>query len=315
MRALRLAVALAWLLAAGCVAIERQTTVLIYEPRGDELRVLTVFEGIHVSGEHDHDLEKAKKELKRFIQSGAEVCLGTCGLVSHISLVKPSETDAGEAARALTRRHFVIRNRAFFLNPEGRFSGWQEITVRDARKYLSALNIQISSFIASDLQGPQSWDEATARLFSAAVGGPFPWIGLDPGRISVTIPGSPEFFRKSKAEFLQQMLLKKEDPQSTPTAFARELKEIREFIDLLSETPFSVDQRHDRIVISVGYGAGAPIRMAIGTLAKGKGMHEDSLLEFARQLALPFLPPTSTEAIVAEFLRTGTADPGVIGAR
>ena len=337
MRLFQLAATLfaAVLLCAGCdVTVDQQTNVIVMHPVTDEVRALVVFEGIHA---HPDGI----KNVKDFVESAQQFCLGRCGGSSPINLApKPNEKEPdteqeriSRAARDLMRRHFIIRNRAFFLNPDGRLSGWQEITIRDARQYFTALNGLISDDVAlwSREPKPSDIDDTTIQLLTDAARLRHQWIQIEPGRVSVTIPGSPEFFRKQKAQFFENLLLRKVgvitgytfDSDGIKGVYSPEVTEVkvqdlqatRKMIEGFLALPWSVDQRHDRMTIALGFGGGLPVRFVDGEAGKELEATETKTIESVRHIMLPFLERATRESIIAEFLKSGTADPSAIGPR
>ena len=317
------------LLCAGCgPAVDQQTDVIVMRPATDEVRALVVFEGIHAH----------PNAIKEFMESAQQFCLGRCAWLSHIDLApSPNEKEPdtekeriSRAARDLTRRHFIIRNRAFFLNQDGRLSGWQEITIRDARQYFTTLNGLISDHVALWFREskPSDIDDTTFRLLNDAARLHHQWIQIEPGRISATIPGSPEFFREPKARFLEDLLLNKVqvitgytfgsdgiEGMYSPETKVRDIQATRKMIEGFLALPWSVDQRHDRMTIALGFGGGLPVRFVDGEAGKELEATETKTIASVRQMMLPFLARATRESIIAEFLKSGTADPSAIGLR
>jgi hypothetical protein len=320
------------LLCAGCgVTVDQQTSVIVMHPATDEVRALVVFEGIHAS-------PKGVKEIKEYVESEQQFCLPRCGGDLPIDLTpapdeKEPQSEGGRLVRAgydLTRRHFVIRNRAFFLNSDGRLSGWQEITIRDARQYFAAMNDLISDGVALWSKGPQpsDIDDTTYRLLTDAARLRHHWIQIEPGRVSVTIPGSPEFFAPQRMKFFEGLLLKKVQVLTGFTFGSdgiegvyeeqikvQDLQATRKMIDRFLTLPWSVDQRHDRLTIALGYGGGLPLRLVDGEAGKELKETETKTIESVRHMTPPFLERATRESIIAEFLKSGTAEPSVIGAQ
>lgn len=319
------------LLCAGCdVTVDQQTNVIVMDPATDEVRALVVFEGIHARPD-------GIKEIRDFVESGRQFCLARCGWLSHIDLAPRLNktgpgTEEGRILRAvhdLARHHFLIRNRAFFINPDGRLSGWQEITIRDARQYFAAMNDLISEAVALLPKGPEpiEMDDATFALLKDAVRLRHQWIQIEPGRVSVTIPGSPEFFAPKRMKLFERLLLKKvqvitgytfgsngiEGVYEAETK-VEDLQAMRATIDRVLTLPWSVDQRHDRLTIALGYGGGLPLRLVDGEAGKELKETETKTIEAVRYMTPAFLERATRESIIAEFLKSGTAEPSVMGA-
>jgi hypothetical protein len=334
MRLFQLAATLfaAVLLCAGCdVTVDQQTNVIVMDPATDEVRAVIVFEGIHARPD-------GIKEIRDFVEGGRQFCLGRCSWLSRIDLaprLNKTEPGTGEgrilrAVHDLTRRHFVIRNRAFFLNPDGRLSGWQEITIRDWRQYVMALNDLISDVVALLSKGPKpsEMDDTTFELLKDAARLRHEWIQIEPGRVSVTIPGSPEFFAPQRARFLEGLLLARVQVITGYTFGSngiegvyeeqkrvQDLQATRKMIDRFLTLPWSVDQRHDRLTIALGYGGGLPLRLVDGEAGKELKETETKTIESVRYMTPAFLERTTRESIIAEFLKSGKAEPSAVGAQ
>jgi hypothetical protein len=146
---------------SGCIDFEKQTIVVVTAPEKDELHVLLVYEGLHVSGGR----QRAEEQLQKFVESQQEFCI-TDNWLGRVDLApsKDGKEDTenprrANRLRALTRSHFAISNGTFFINPDGQLSGWQQIAVRNASQYVAGVNGLLAEafaeMAAAGLRGPK----------------------------------------------------------------------------------------------------------------------------------------------------------------
>lgn len=277
---------------SGCEDLdwEKETIVVTMAPEKDEIRAFYVYEGLHVEGSSERDLDRAKTSLKERFDSKRKFCI-----FFHLWCIDHTRREAGEqgtdrsdSLATLIRNHIAIRS-GFFLNPEGRLSGWQQVTIRNLGSFVEARNGLISEsfseMAAKELQAKldpnrkstdETWDDLTLELLQRAARDQHQWIRVEPGRASFTMFGSPEFFAKHSPEL--------------------------EKLKTDSLYNWSVDQRSDRVTIALSYGDGEPIRVVLKGASQEKRNREDELSKFARSLPVPFREQTSVESVIAEFL-------------
>jgi hypothetical protein len=272
----------------GCLVFDHQTTVIAFPPDSREVRVLTICEGLHVQGDKDTDLTKAKEQLTSWATSGQEFYLGPSWIM-HVSL-KPDggESPDAQAQKATLRKHLLIEKPTFFLNAAGKLCLYQAVTISDRDKFAAAMNDLIGCEVAREaaaaLADParrSEWiDEETLKLMEKAAGGPFAWFDLEPGRISLSMPISPAAAIRLKGLF----------PKEIPPKFP---------IDL----PWSFDHRRNRITVSLGYGDGEPIRYDLDSEDQTTPQFEKELIDHARTVKAPFQKGVTREGLVEEFLK------------
>lgn len=271
----------------GCLVFDHQTTVIAFPPDSRQVRILTICEGLHVQGDRDTDLAKAKEQLTSWAEAGQEFYLGPSWIM-HVTL-KPDggESPETQAQKASLRKHFLIEKPTFFLNASGKLCLYQTVTIHDRDKFAAAMNDLIGSEVAreaaaalADPNRRSEWmDEDTLRLMDRAARGPFPWFDLEPGRISMSMPIGP-----AAAVRLKHLL-----PSEIPPKFP---------IDL----PWSLDHRRDRITVSLGYGDGEPIRYDLDSDDPAPPHYEKELIDHARTVKVPFKGDVTREGLVEKFL-------------
>jgi hypothetical protein len=305
---------------SGCskVTFDRQVTALAFAPERSEVRVLLVYEGLGVFGDKPNDLAEAKKQLVEMFEERKEFWIGPDKPLFRFSLRPPSDKD--DPYQQLARQHVVIDRADLFTSPDGRLSGRQVLTVRDAPKFIEGLNDVLTAVMAeharnnlakppeaNDVFDPESW-----RLVEEACGRKHKWVRLEPGRISVTVPASPAACRRFKAEVLGLQGLETVDaavkkgamtPAATNGPFS-DFARIRARLGDLSAMPWGFEQGSDRFTVSLGYGEGKPIRLEPLPLPLGR---PDKLATafhvFARQLKVPFRDKVEVGTLVDEFLK------------
>jgi hypothetical protein len=319
-----------WLLAAfalaatGCVDFDKETMVFVFPPDSKEVRGLLIYEGLSVQGNDPDDLENAKKQLTQFVADEKEFCLGD-NFQLHFNQADEDNDDLSKKLqKQMQRKHLVIHNGAFFLNPDGKLCGYQTVTVKDRESFVRDLNAFASAgfsalateWLADDSKRAPSFDEETLRRLQKAAGAQFVWFQLEPGRVSFTAPATSATIQRVKADLLgaesvAQLRTRLAEPDKDANADpakptkAEAARRTLDFLEargrLLSEAPWSFDQRADRLSIALGVGGGAPIRLAAYTSSPGG--HREELLAHARTLKAPFKKDLTAEKLAAEFVK------------
>jgi hypothetical protein len=299
-RRLGLAGALAALLAlgnAGCIVFERQTVALAFTPDGKDVHALIVYEGLHVRGEQAQDLERAERDLAALAGGKQTFYLGFWG--GRVWLEdEPADYSPRKDVQALLRRHITVEVGYFFDDGEGRLCYAQPVVIRDVPALVVAANRMISAAVTDELEGaaaqpvlrPAWMDEETLGLLRRASGADgYPWLAVEPGRLSFSMPIGPEAFRGLKREALLPRSLPKDAEQAR----------------FLSDLPLSLDHRSDRVTVSVGLGGGRPLVVPFPPDAEaGPATHDVELFLYARTLPAPYKGEMKVGEAIADFLRT-----------
>lgn len=281
---------------AGCLNFEKQTIFMLFSPERDELRAVLVYEGLFVSGDKQQDLKKAQDQLAGLYLTNQQFYVADPLFCFDL---KGGKTDP---TAGLLAKHLAIRNGEFFLNKEGKLSFSQTITVTNAKELVEAINASTSEafaqFAAEGLAADRTkekgrwelWDEESLRLIQKAAQEKHPWVRLEPGRISFTMVGSQALFARMKREMLAG-----EPPQLSP-----------ELIRFLCNTSWSLEERRNRVTISLGVGDGKPLRLPFER-GKGDERFAKELLTHAKLLAGQFREDASADEVIAEFQKHASA--------
>jgi hypothetical protein len=210
-------------------------------------------------------------------------------------------TEQRKRLRAVMRTYVSISDAGFFLNDSGKLCGWQILRIRQADEFVAGFNNSITEVVSEctkDLANPQSRLSALEaewlRAAKKAIEGHHRWLTLEPGRISVTVPG-----RQALLAGLQR---------GTSADLKRESfsKEKIEFycwaVKLITDSQLSIDQRKDCITFSLGFGDGEPIRANCDHGPQPEHPHDAKLLEYAKSLAGE-LKKDNGEKIISDFIK------------
>jgi hypothetical protein len=111
---------------------------------------------------------------------------------------------------------------------------------------------------------------------------------------------------KEKLEKAQRDLEETKKQQKTTQTIIEQLKAVMPVIerlaDFLAQTPFSIEQRRDRLIISLGLGDNEPIRFFSPYKGQPEGIREP-ILEHAKASKVEMLKDATTESVIADFLK------------
>jgi hypothetical protein len=317
------------LCSAGCVIFEKETAVLLLSPDQDKAHALLVYKGLHT----DADKKQLNDDLQIVTAMFKDRQAFYVGHPLFLLFLQPPETLAGKFGekekvfQALLRQHLKIAHATLFMNKEGKLCGSQIIEVRQLGKFVEAINALISAEftqLAKEKLGDEKnrgkdWDVQSLRMVQKAASESFPWIRIESGRVNFTLLGSPTFFAARKREVLDSLiteplthLLPAPSKAPKPAVVSREqlqekLDEMKLAVAFLTETPLSVDHRHDRLSLSVGLGNGEPVRLNIDygydKNWKKSGKSDNDIVAHARTLTDRLDRDVTTETLVTNFLR------------
>jgi hypothetical protein len=308
-------------LAGGCNKLghDKETIVAAFPPGKDEVRLLLIYEGFHVPQEEKTKLGQAKDELDRLMASEREFRLGYWPLFFNLDR-RDNDNDAEKQLVDFLRAHITIRKGAFFQSRDGALNGYQTVTIRDAQKFIAGWNERISAWLAEklpeELAKPKRDDDAfdkesLERLLQAARK-KHTWIKLEPGRISLTLPGTQSLFERGKRESLklpalerlhQEIATSGQGPGSADRGAQRDaIAAIERNAIWLSQLPLSIDQRKDRLTLSLGFGDGESITMGLPNEPRTRNELDKELVAHARKLKVPFREGITVDSLIADFL-------------
>jgi hypothetical protein len=320
------------LLLTSCLPYAKETMVIVIPPDRDEAHALFVYEGLAAWGDKPEDLKDSQKAVKAYFAEKYAISLGHP--VAFLPLRDdPEEKHSAEQKELLGffRKHVIIEKTSFFVNREGKLCGTQTVLIRDQSRFVEGINALLSKemgksadrVLEQEKKGKNVPDiELYRALHKAASDKTYAWVRVEPGRISLTMPGSPRLYQPAKLAFLEGgadmanfRLPKrigsgpkpppgaKEPPPPTPDEIRQSLQALDRLATFVSETPWSLDQRRDRLTLSLGYGAGEPIRFTSPYFPREPGTREAELIKYVKTLDVPFEKDASTESVIADFLK------------
>jgi hypothetical protein len=309
-------------LAGGCnkLSFDRETMVAAFPPGKDEIRFLLIYEGFHVTQDKKDNLEDAKKELDSLMTTEQEFRYGLPFLAFGLPH-KDGESPEQRQVIETFRKHTTIRKGAFFQAGDNELNGFQAVTIRDAQKFVDRLNEHISASFARDLpaelakprKSGDEFDREWGELVLKAARSQHQWLKIKPGRISFTLPGTQVLFERGKREGLklflqwnsQQSIAK--FPQNAEKAYLAGRSDAKEEFERnaawLSELPLSIDQRKDRMTLSVGVGDAEPIIVRMLKERRTQNTLDKELVATARTLKVPFRERLTVDTLIAEFVK------------
>jgi hypothetical protein len=317
-------VAVACLSASGCLGFDKEVIVCTCSRDADEVRALLIYEGLCVSGNYESDLTRAKQELTALIKE-KDFYLG--GRFLHFTLEdpKPDAKPEEKQRQALLQKHISKSNGTFYFDKDKKLCAWQTLTVRQAQMFVNAINESLSSSmleaaaqsLADPQRGKDSFDKETLQEIQKAARAKYRWLQLEPGRLSFSLPGTPKTFADIKRQALHGLLVEEiermVDPPKgaeplTKDAIRGRIKLLNDGIDFLAETAWSIDQRPDRLTISIGAGQGEPLRMILDNHNPHVPRKQEAdLIAHAQSIKVEFEPKQTTELLIAEFLKKNAA--------
>ncbi len=320
------------LLPAGCLDFEKQTLVAAFNPARDEAHLLVLSEGLQAPGDKEDDLKSAKKTFDALYLKNAGVLLGhPMGLFQLVPEEGKQLTEKEQQILALIRKHLTVRRGTFFIDGEGRLCGAQVISIREARQFVRTVNGMISEVVAADAEKALGdttkrggVDEATLRLQLQAARERHAWIHFEPGRVGVSLVGSPKYFAEMKKKMgrdlflrdLQNLLPKKPAPGQAPPprdlagvdrALAYFVEQGERWVAAAAETPWNVEHRRHRLTATLGVGDGEPIRTFSPYVPEEKGVQAAALVEHAKKQGVELKKGATAESVIADFLRQHAA--------
>jgi hypothetical protein len=319
------------LCSTGCLDFEKQTFVVTFQPERDEINALLLYEGLQVGGKNEQDRKNAEKALGVVFAEGKGLYLGhplaTIPLAPDKNK-KPSEKE--KKIYDLLGKHLTVRKGTFFLDKDGSLCGSQEVTIRQAKAFVRGINDMISAEVGStvdkalaDATKKQTgfYDEETLKLMQKAIKDKHQWIHFEPGRIGVTLVGSPKYFAKVKHSLMEDLVLRDlrrmaglplrpgqpaprpVDPAELQKMLRHNVKEAERFAEVASQTPWSLDQRRHRATFSLGLGDGEPLRFFSPYVSTEQGNQAAALVAHAKTLGLEIKKDATAKSVIADFLR------------
>jgi hypothetical protein len=321
-RALAALAAAVALSSAGCLDFDKQTIVVGFVPDKDEVHVLFVYEGLHVAGKEKSDLKKAQEGLTELLTTQKAFYVGHPMLRMPLQPDEKTPSAKDKKIFDLFGKHLSLGKAEAFLGADDRLGAAQVLTIKDARQFVDRVNELISEGVAEDLEralkDPKTPKEdlESLRLIRKAAKERFAWVRLEPGRLRVTVPGTPAFFARARSDVirgasgfaeLSQLLTGPVPPGGRPADHEERVRhkvaEVNRFIEAAGQTPWGLEQGPDRLTFSLGLGGGRPIHILSPYYPNRPGARADELLGFARTLSVDLKKDPTADQIITRFVR------------
>jgi hypothetical protein len=210
----------------------------------------------------------------------------------------------------------TVENGSFYTRADGRLCAYQTVTVKDASKLVSACNALYSETILAGLSPKKPADPVVAKedeLIRRAARDGHAWLKLEPGRLSLTLPTTPETAQRLRRDVLginqlTEVLRGLEPPApDKPDAPAKkpspreQVERLKTNASFLADNPWSFDQRRDRVIISLGVGDGEPIRVDLPATPRDASKVDGELTDYARTLPVKFRKGVTLDSLIEEF--------------
>ena len=183
----------------GCVEFERQIIVYRHDVERDELRMLMIYEGIYGKKADDYgELRSVLLRPRTFFFTNWILEYDRDDWVqelAHLDRERDTKPNAYKVAYRrlvkLTLENVRVDNGAFYLNNEGKLSGYQLVTLSNVSGLVSAFNEMVNTaLIHGELElneVPLALSQSADVIRNAAYAG-HQWIKLDEGELRMRIP-------------------------------------------------------------------------------------------------------------------------------
>jgi len=315
----RLAIAvLLPILTSGCVEFGKQSIYLVFNKDRDEVHALLVYEDIRVDAPNAEDLKTAKDQLAGFMGE-QQFCIWAWPF--HVDLT-PNDKDPAEVKKVkdLARKHITIKNGAFYTRADGKLCAYQNLTIKDASKFIAAGNDMVSeALIADEAKKPapgkpepansSPFDKESQALILKAARDHHAWLKMEPGRLSLNLPMTTATVRNIKrtmydglSKLLDDIANAKPDAAPTKEQIRDRIEGVKSVASIVADNQWSFDQRRDRVIVSLGVGDGEPLRVDLPYAPKEKRTKvDDDLADYARTLSVKFRKDVTVDSLIEEF--------------
>ncbi len=287
-RAALLVLACAALTVGSCISFERQTMVFRYDPAKDRLLIFQIYEGIH-GKDSGRSLDKTERaEIASVLERQRTFFFSNWILEYDRSAIEDlSRGSAGSQGRvdeALQRlakmllANAEVRNGRFFLNAEGKLSGYQFVTLENASSVVAQANLAISSAIAKgfveEKDRPGLSVQSQRRIQAAAREG-HEWIRLDADAIRLRYPLTYEDFRavrRGAVDALQKVLATEESREA-------KLAEVVEQLSLILQSDLWITYVDGMVDIGIGRPGRSRAELVLNT---SESEYSPNVVQFAK---------------------------------
>ena len=182
----------------GCVEFERQTIVYRHDVERDELRMLIIYEGIYGKKADDYgELRSVLVRPRTFFFANWILEYDRDDWVRELARLD-RERDTNPNTYKVAYRRLIklildnvrVDNGAFYLNNEGKLSGYQRVTLSNVSELVPAFNELVNAALIHDELDPTdilASSRSADTIKNAAYVGHH-WIELDEGELRMRIP-------------------------------------------------------------------------------------------------------------------------------
>lgn len=302
-----------FLLSCGCFDFDKQSFVVILDEKNDEAHALLIYEGIRAPNSEQRHIDDACTFFTAFFEEGKGLYVGHNLLLVEMKPILPRKKPAPSEEKWLDTfsKHIKMTRAGYFVDGEGRLCAFQEVHIKELKKFVAGINEAISLQIletAVRLPPVMDQDEAgSRRIIEKAAKDKFAWVRIEQGRIRFTVLGTPATLRQTRTRLAEDLLLyafrkvdqEKADAVATLKQNQPQWERLAAF---LGDVPLSVEQHKDRLILSLGLGENEPIRLYSPYLGRSKGPVEP-LLEHAKKSKVEQIKNGKVEGLTEEFIK------------
>lgn len=197
------------LLGSACLEVDGQDLVLRVDPANDRIDVLLVHRGLFAaarSGIDGEPIPRALRDLDAIATTGRLV-------LWHDRLLSFDPSAEHAPALAALLAHVDIENGGLFTDPRGILCAYQFVRVRDARRFVGALDELLAAALADAMRegldlgdGRHRFDDDSRWLLAAHRRDGERLLRIEPGRLALTLPLSPRDHAWAKTQLAKLLL-------------------------------------------------------------------------------------------------------------
>jgi hypothetical protein len=197
------------LLGSACLEVDGQDLVIRVDPANDRIDLLLVHRGLFAaarSGVDGEPLPRALRDLDAVADTGRLV-------LWHDRLLSLDPCAEHAPAIADLLAHVDVENGGLFTDPQGVLCAYQFVRVRDARRCLDALDVQLARALADAMRngldlgdGRHRFDDDSRQLLAERLRNGERLLRVEPGRLELRLPLSPRDHAWAKAQLAKLLL-------------------------------------------------------------------------------------------------------------
>jgi hypothetical protein len=276
-------------LSTGCLVFEKQTIHAVYSPQDDTLEMIFVYEGLHHEGEYGQKkglppnpdvmqkrLKQSQADLAALVNTKDGFYLGHPeAKISFEKMQKnPPEDAHAKALMHAIQDHVSVSKGKLFFNQDKKLSYYHYVKIQKASQFVAKGNELISEAVLRNNQPPAAnapeWEKDLRERFVQAAKKGHPWVKLEPGRLSLTLPVNQEAIVQAKKSLLhlEQIDILRDDIDSISRGenIESHLFSLRMAVqnwkftgDFIAENNWSLAHHKDSAKFSLGVGGSEPI--------------------------------------------------------